>query len=441
MLAGPYSALENIILGAEPRSCLGLIDFKGARKKLQAISARYGLTVDWDARIADLGVGVRQRIEIIKLLYREALILILDEPTAVLTPTEVSELFTQLRKLRAEGKTVLIITHKLKEVLELADEITVFRQGEVVGHRRVTETDAEDLASLMVGRRVSLRIEPPVAQKAGDVILSVQALALTLDKKKLLSEISFEVRAGEVVGIAGVEGNGQSELLTLLSCPESYRNRDKAQFKRAIVEGKIRILSRDTLSCSAREVRDLGVGVIPEDRHQDGLLLDRPVIESFMLGRQWGRPLSRHGLFIKNIARDQYQQAVRQYDIRPQSPDAEARRLSGGNQQKVIFAREMSQHHGKSLQLLIAAQPTRGVDVGAIEMIHGRILRAREEGVGVLLVSSELDELLALSDRILVMYNGRFVFEAKRARDQASSEIPNYFNEKTIGFYMGGGTQ
>jgi simple sugar transport system ATP-binding protein len=441
MLAGPYSAFENIILGAEPRSRLGLIDFKGARKKLQSISASYGLSADWDAPIADLGVGARQRIEIIKLLYREASILILDEPTAVLTPTEVSELFTQLRKLRAEGKTILIITHKLKEVLELADAITVFRHGEVVGHRRAAETDAEDLASLMVGRRVSLRLESPRAQKVGDVVLSVQALGLSLDKKKLLSEINFEVRAGEVVGIAGVEGNGQSELLTLLACPENYRNRYEARFKRAIVEGKICILRRDTLSCSAREIRDLGVGVIPEDRHQDGLLLDRPIIESFMLGRQWGRPFSWYGLFIKNSARDRYQQAVRDYNIRPQSGDTEARRLSGGNQQKVIFAREMSPQHGKSLQLLIAAQPTRGVDVGAIEMIHGRILRAREEGVGVLLVSSELDELLALSDRILVMYNGRIVFEAMRARDQATGEISNFFDETTLGFHMGGGTQ
>ncbi|MDR3605775.1 MAG: ABC transporter ATP-binding protein [Oligoflexia bacterium] len=382
MLAGPYSVLENIILGDEPRLALGWIDRKAAREKLEALSARYKLTLPWDQEVAALGVGMQQRIEIIKLLYRNASILILDEPTAVLTPQETAELFVQLRRLRDEGKTVLLITHKLKEVLELSDEVTVFRGGEVVGHRLTQNTNADDLATLMVGRKVNLRAEVPPPPQLGEAVLQVP-------------ELGFEVRAGEIVGIAGVEGNGQSELLAGL--PRGF------------------------------------AGFIPEDRHREGLLLDRPVSESFVLGHQRRKPYGHRfcGIWMLDRAaiETEYARAAEEYDIRPRSPQVNARDLSGGNQQKVIFAREMGLRGGKAPELLVAAQPTRGVDVGAIELIHARMIQVRNEGTGVLLVSSELEEVMALSDRILVIYGGKIV--ARFARGEA--------DEHKIGFYMGGG--
>ncbi len=433
MLAPPYSVLENVILGAEPRFFCGWIDRARARKKLEGISARYGLRADWDARVSELGVGIRQRIEIIKLLYRDAQVLILDEPTAVLTPGETNELFEQLRKLRDEGKTILIITHKLKEVLALADEVTVFRQGRVVGHRRTAETDADDLATLMVGRKVSLRAQAPASVgSAGETVLAVNRLSLLLDQQRCLSEVDFEVRAGEIVGIAGVEGNGQSELLALIARPEEFRKKGW--------DGTIRVLGSPTLerarhrafSASAAQVRALGVGVIPEDRHHEGLLLDRPIVESFLLGRQRESPWSRRGILFPRVLARKYREAAEEYDVRPRSSALEAKNFSGGNQQKVIIARELAPREAKAPRLIIAAQPTRGVDVGAIEMIHARLLRARAEGAGVLLVSSELDEILALSDRVLVLYGGRIAASFDRAQ--------GVIDESSVGVAMGGGS-
>lgn len=428
MLAEPYTVLENILVGDEGAEKSSLawkwlpsffrpMNRSGARRKLDDISKQYGLKVDWDARVEELTVGIHQRIEILKLLYRNATILILDEPTAVLTPQEVTELFVHLRKLKAEGKTILIITHKLKEVLELADEVTVFRAGQVTGHRLVSETNADDLASLMVGRKVSLRAETPPPPKLGAPVLELKDV--TTDA---LANVSFEVRGGEIVGIAGVEGNGQSELLQIIAHPKDYA---------AHSTGTIRILGEQTLGdkhgLAAYKIKELGVGVVPEDRHKEGLLLDQPLPESFLLGLQSNAPFSKAGVISQSAVLEGTREAIQEYDIRPRTTDIDAGRLSGGNQQKLVIAREF-QHKPK---FLVVAQPTRGVDVGAIEFIHGRILRARAEGTGVLLVSSELDEVMALSDRILVMYEGEMV--AQFARGEA--------DECRIGLYMGGGQE
>jgi ABC-type uncharacterized transport system ATPase subunit len=432
MLAETDTVLENILVGSEPTASLWKwlpgflrpLDDASARKKLESISSQYGLKVNLDARVEDLSVGIHQRIEIIKLVYRDANILILDEPTAVLTPQETTELFTHLRRLRAEGKTILIITHKLKEVLELADEATVFRAGETVGHRKISETSEEDLASLMVGRKVNLRIKASHESRAGGPVLELRDLSLRAGKRghtrDLLSDLRFSVRAGEIVGIAGVEGNGQSELLQILLHPHDYRRRAR---------GEIRVLGKTSLGegvhLSTDAIKSLGVGVIPEDRHREALLLNRPVTESFLLGLQRHAPYSRSGLLSESALRSQTMKAMEEYDVRPRRLDIEARGLSGGNQQKLIIARELQ----RNPKLLIAAQPTRGVDVGAIEFIHRKILEARTRGAGVLLISSELDEVMSLSDRILVMFDGKIV--AEFAHDQT--------DEKTLGRFMGGG--
>ena len=433
MLAGPYSALENVVLGAETSRrgwrwlppFLRPVDFASARARLEDLSRRYGFQVNWDAPIEDLAVGVQQRIEILKLLYRDASVLILDEPTAVLTPQETSELFANLRKLAAEGKTILIITHKLKEVMALADRVTVFRAGKVVGDVEVSATDPAHLADMMVGRKVSLRVEAPPQPELGAPALEVSGLSLApeMDSRagvKLLDEVTFDIRAGEIVGIAGIEGNGQSELLQVLQHPESFRKR---------LSGDIKILGSETLrgrdpKMSVAQIKELGVGVVPQDRLREGLLLERSVRENFLLGLQRRAPFQKAGFISERELGRAVSHAIEEYDVRPRTPEAVAGRLSGGNQQKVIIAREFE----RKPNFFIAAQPTRGVDVGAIEFIHKRIFRARDEGAGILLVSSELDEILALSDRILVMYAGRIVARFKRG--EAS--------EQTLGLYMGG---
>jgi ABC-type uncharacterized transport system ATPase subunit len=414
MLAGPYTVLENILLGVPWR------EWKGARAALNEIAAQAGgfLKVDWDAKVEDLSVGIQQRIEILKLLFCKASILILDEPTAVLTPQETDELFSYLKRLKAQGKTILIITHKLREVLDFADEVTVFRASQGVGNRRASETNADELASLMVGRKVHLEIETPPAPVLGEKVLEISGLTLASEKshaKPVLSDVNLEVRSGEIVGIAGVEGNGQSQLLQLLSHPKDVYDRAHR------LHGRVTCLGRDIFRLHARGIWRMGV--IPEDRQHEGLLLDRPVTESYLLGLQ-GK-FSKAGFLREHEVAHETERAMEEYDVRPRSLTIETRRLSGGNQQKLIVAREFS----RGVQFLVAAQPTRGVDVGAIEMIHARILRARAEGAGVLLVSSELDEVMKLSDRILVMYEGKVV--AQFARGEATQE--------KIGLFMGGG--
>jgi simple sugar transport system ATP-binding protein len=416
MLAGPYSALDNILLGAEPRR-FGMIDRKRGRARLEALAQQYGLPVDWDAPIEQLPVGIQQRIEILKLLYRDANILILDEPTAVLTPQETNALFGNLQRLRAEGKTILLITHKLREVMAFTDYVTVFRAGKVTGELKTAHTNPEELASLMVGRKVTLSINVPPAKPRAET--AIEAAGLTLSgpagSRHKLSDVNFSVKRGEIVGIAGVEGNGQSELLQALMHPREARCR---------TSGTVKFLGQNVTDWTALRIRDLGVAVIPEDRQHEGLLMDRPVSENFLLGLQRKPAFNRNGfLDSKNLAQTAAQ-AIAEYDVRPTDLTLPAGKLSGGNQQKLIVAREFQ----RSPSVLIAAQPTRGVDVGAIEFIHRRIVRARDEGAGVLLISSELDEILALSDRILVMYEGRIVAEFNRGQ----------VTERELGMKMGG---
>ncbi len=417
MLAGPYSALDNILLGTEPRRW-GLIDRKKARARLEALARQYGLPVDWERPVEQLPVGVQQRIEILKLLYREATILILDEPTAVLTPQETTGLFGNLKRLRDEGKTILLITHKLKEVMSFTDRVTVFRAGKVTGEVNTSQTNPQELASLMVGRKVVLNVEVPPARPRAEPAIEVAGLSLAgaaAGSRHKLSDLNFCVKRGEIVGVAGVEGNGQSELLQAILHPRDSDCR---------TSGTVRFLGEDVTTCDALKIRDLGVAVIPEDRHHEGLLLERPVSENFLLGLQRRPAFNRAGFVRSKNVTATASRAVEEYDVRPKDLTTPAGRLSGGNQQKLVVAREFQRHP----QVLIAAQPTRGVDVGAIEFIHQRIVRARDEGAGVLLVSSELDEILTLSDRILVMYEGRIAAEFNR--DQVS--------EGELGLKMGG---
>ncbi len=416
MLAGPYSALDNILLGAEPLRWR-IIDRRGARARLDALARQYGLPVEWDRPVEELPVGVQQRVEILKLLYRQANILILDEPTAVLTPQETAALFTNLAKLRAEGKTVLLVTHKLKDVMSFTDRVTVFRAGKVTGEVETARTNPQELANLMVGRKVVLNIEVPAARPSDELALQVEGLSLSgpVGSRHRLSQVSFSVRRGEIVGIAGVEGNGQSELLQALLHPNDPGCR---------TSGTVRFLGQDVTAASPLHIRSLGVAVIPEDRQQEGLLLERPLSENFLLGLQRTPAFNSAGLLQPGAIAQAASRAVADYDVRPPDLALPAGKLSGGNQQKLIVAREF--HHRP--QVLIAAQPTRGVDVGAIEFIHTRIVRARDEGAGVLLVSSELDEIQTLSDRILVMFEGRIVADYRRGKA----------TERELGLKMGG---
>ena len=402
MLAGPHSALDNILLGAEPAR-LGVIERKTACARLDALSRQYGLPVDLNLRVEQLPVGVQQRVEILKLLYRDATILILDEPTAVLTPQETNAFFHQLKKLRAEGKTIILITHKLKEVMSVTDRVTVLRAGRVTGELPTAQTNPQELANLMVGRKVVLNIVVPPAQPRNETALEMAGvnLAGTTGGRHKLSDINLSVNRGEIVGIAGVEGNGQSELLQAILHPRDLHCR---------TSGAVAMLGNDVTSWPASKIRSLGVAVIPEDRQQEGLLLDRSVTENFLLGLQRSPYFSRYGFLSSAKLQAAVTTAIEEYDVRPRESAIPAKKLSGGNQQKLIVAREFQ----RQPRLLIAAQPTRGVDVGAIEFIHNRIIRARDDGAGVLLVSFELDEIMTLSSRILVMYEGRIVAEFRR---------------------------
>jgi general nucleoside transport system ATP-binding protein len=417
MLAGPYSALDNILLGAEPLR-RGMIDREKARRQLEALAHQYGLPVDWDRPVEQLPVGIQQRIEILKLLYRNANILILDEPTAVLTPQETNDLFCNLKKLREEGKTILLITHKLREVMAFTDRVTVFRAGKTTGEVKTSETNPQELANMMVGRKVVLNIDVPLAQPHSETAIEVSNLTLsgtTSGSRHKLSNVSFSVKRGEIVGIAGVEGNGQSELLQALLHPRDPECR---------TSGTVEFLKQDVTTFDALKIRNLGVALIPEDRHRQGLLLEEAVSTNFLLGLQRNSAFSRAGFLDVKKLKQTAAQAIEEYDVRPRQLTILAGRLSGGNQQKLIVAREFQ----RCPAVLIAAQPTRGVDVGAIEFIHRRIVRARDEGTGVLLISFELDEILTLSDRILVMYEGRIVAEFTRGQ----------VSERELGLKMGG---
>ncbi len=394
MLIPVFTVGENIMLGREPVAPGGIYDHAKARKEIAELTRRYGLALDPDARTGDLPVGLQQRAEIVKVLYRGAKILILDEPTGVLTPQETKELFVVLKGLVKEGKTIIFISHKLKEVLEISDRITVMRRGKVVGHLTTKQTNEQEIATLMVGRAVLLRVDKKPA-KPGQVTFKVEDLTANSDRGvQALRGISFELRQGEILGIAGVEGNGQSELVEVL-----------AGTRRA-TGGRVLLGDQDVTMANAREEREAGVGHIPEDRRGVGLVLHFSVAENLFLGRERSPEFAWHEMVLR--LREIFQWAVRlvkEFDIRTPSIETQASALSGGNQQKIIVAREM----GSRPKVLLASQPTRGVDIGAIEFIHRRLVAERDEGTAVLLVSAELEEVTSLSDRIAVMYEGRIV--------------------------------
>ena len=394
MLIPVFSVGENIMLGREPVTGPDFYDRTRARAEINQLTKRYGLALEPDARMGDLPVGLQQRAEIVKVLYRGASILILDEPTGVLTPQETKELFVVLRDLVKAGKTIIFISHKLKEVLDISDRITVMRRGRVVGHLVTKDTNEEQIATLMVGRAVLLRVDKQPA-KPGAVLMKVDNLTASSDQGvPALKGVSFELRSGEILGIAGVEGNGQSELMEVL-----------AGTRRA-TGGKVLLGTRDITTMDARTERDAGVSYIPEDRRGTGLVLAFSIAENSILGRERESKFSWREIVLRLVAiREWARRLVREFDIRTPSIDVAARNLSGGNQQKVIVAREI----GSEPKVLLAAQPTRGVDIGAIEFIHRQIVKERDAGAAVLLVSAELDEVRSLSDRIAVMYEGRIV--------------------------------
>jgi simple sugar transport system ATP-binding protein len=395
MLIPPLTVAENVILGKEP-SRGGFVDTAKANKIVSDLSNQYGLKVDPTAKVETLSVGIEQRIEIIKVLYRGADILILDEPTAVLIPQEVDELFEILRSLKNEGKTIIFITHKLQEVMAISDRVTVMRRGKVVGSVATQDTSKQEIANMMVGRQVLFQLERTEANP-GEVVLTVEDLK-ALDNKDLpaLKGISLNVRKGEILGIAGVEGNGQTELVEVLTGLRKAEN------------GEVKISGTVVTNHTPRQIREQGTGHIPEDRHRRGLVLDYTVAQNMVLGIHYRPPyIRRMGFDVINFApiKEKAQRLLQEFDIRPPDQDNPAGNLSGGNQQKVIVAREFDQDP----VILIAAQPTRGIDVGSIEFIHQRLLQARDAGKAVLLVSADLEEILSISDRIAVMYEGEIV--------------------------------
>ncbi|MGC2239912.1 MAG: ABC transporter ATP-binding protein [Acidimicrobiia bacterium] len=413
MLVPVFDVTENVVLGVEPTSgAFGRIDMDEARREVREISTRYGLEVDSEAAVEDLPVGIQQRIEIIKVLFREAEIIVFDEPTAVLTPQEVSDFFQIVRSLKESGKGVIFITHKLGEMLEIADRISVLRRGKVVGQALPDEATRESLAELMVGRPVDLVVDKETATP-GEVILSVKGLVVQDDRHHIaVEDVSFDVRSGEIVGIAGVQGNGQTELveaLTGLILP---------------IAGEVTLGGEDVTLAVPRTLHKMSVAHVPEDRQRDGLVLSFDLSENLVLDSYYSRPYSRGIVMDWEEARRHADELIDQYDIRTPSSYVTAGSLSGGNQQKLIVAREFS----RDVKLIIASQPTRGIDVGSIEYIHTRIVEERDHGSAVLIVSSELDEVMALSDRILVMYRGKIVAEVQGSEATAAQ----------LGLYMAG---
>lgn len=392
MLVPVFTVAENVMLGQEQTTFGGRLDLAGARKRVREISDRFGFDVDPDARIEDLPVGVQQRVEIIKALSRDAKVLVFDEPTAVLTPQETDELMGIMRQLREAGTAIVFITHKLREVREVADRITVIRLGKVVGEASPTATNNE-LAALMVGRAVSLVVDKTPAS-GGDDALVVEGVTVTDPSGVVLvDDVSFTVRRGEVLAIAGVQGNGQTELTEAIIGLEPVH------------AGRITLDGKELTGRTVKQVLDAGVGFVPEDRKEDGLVGEFTIAENLMLDRADHDEFVRAGT-IRSAERDAFaDEKIAEFDIRTPSSTTAAGRLSGGNQQKIVLARELS----RELRLFVAAQPTRGIDVGSIEFVHKRIVATRDTGVPVIVVSTELDEVVALADRIAVMYRGGIV--------------------------------
>ncbi|NNU89476.1 ABC transporter ATP-binding protein [Anoxybacillus sp. CHMUD] len=392
MLVDTFTVTENIILGSEPTKGRQ-IDIEKAEQEVRELSERYGLAVDPKAKIADISVGMQQRVEILKTLYRGADILIFDEPTAVLTPQEIQELIQIMKALVREGKSIILITHKLKEIMEVCDRVTVIRRGKGIGTLNVSETNPNELASLMVGREVHFKTEkqPP---KVGKPVLEIENLVVK-DSRGItaVDHLNLTVHAGEIVGIAGVDGNGQTELI------EAITGLIKSE------SGSIRLNGKEIRNLTPRQITETGVGHIPQDRHKHGLVLDFPIGENMVLQTYYKEPYSKRGILNFKAIYDKARQLIQEFDVRTPDEYTKARALSGGNQQKAIIGREVD----RDPDLLIAAQPTRGLDVGAIEFIHKRLIEQRDKGKAVLLVSFELDEIMNVSDRIAVIYEGKIV--------------------------------
>lgn len=411
MLVDTFTVTENIILGSEP-SNLGFIDIKKAEKEVQKLSDTYGLHVDPTAKIRDISVGMQQRVEILKTLYRGANVLIFDEPTAVLTPQEIEELMDIMRALIREGKSIILITHKLKEIMEVCDRCTVIRRGKGIGTVNVADTNVNELASLMVGREVTFKTEKTPAEPK-EVVLQVEDLYVKDSRNvELVKGLDLEVRAGEIVGIAGVDGNGQTELIEAIT---GLRN---------AVKGRITLKGQDITNFNPRKVTESGVGHIPQDRQRFGLVLQYSVADNAVLQTYYQEPYSKNGLLKDEEIEKKAREIIEEYDVRTPSPHTLASALSGGNQQKVIIGREID----RSPHLLIAAQPTRGLDVGAIEFIHKKLIEERDKGRAVLLMSFELDEILNVSDRIAVMFDGKIIDIVK----------PEETTEEELGLLMAG---
>ena len=384
---------DNVILGAETMSGPIFVDRREAAARIRSLADQFGFNIDPEARVAGLPVGVQQRVEILKALYRNARILVLDEPTAVLTPQETDEIFEVLRRLAKEGHSIIFISHKLYEVLAVADRITVIRRGKVVGSRKPADTNEDELAELMVGREVELIVDRGES-KPRDVILSVNDVWARDDRgQDAVRGVSFEIRGGEILGIAGVAGNGQDELVEVLT---GLRKPNK---------GRVTMAGRDVTGHSARSVAEAGLGYVPGDRHRFGLVLSFPLDDNLVLTSYYRAPFAKGLVRDEEAVRAWAREAIQTYDIRTPSEVVSGSTLSGGNQQKAVVAREFS----RDLKVLILDQPTRGLDVGSIEFIHRRIIQKRDEGAAILLVSAELDEVLEISDRIGVMYRGRIV--------------------------------
>jgi simple sugar transport system ATP-binding protein len=411
MLVPVFTVAENVVLGVEPIKGLSL-DRRKAAADVEEISSTYGLGLEPDALIEDLPVGIQQRVEISKVLFRDAEIVVFDEPTAVLTPQEIDDFFRIVESLKESGRGIVFITHKLTEALRIADRISVLRRGKTVGEADPAEIDEVGLAEMMVGRPVQLVVDKAPAHP-GDTILQVREMhVVDADRRTLVDHTSFDVRSGEIVGVAGVQGNGQTELVEAITG------------LREILSGTVSVDGVDVTDATPREVHDSAVAHIPEDRQRSGLVGEFSVAENLVLTRYHSAEFSSGLTMNWSRVRENAEQLVEQYDVRTPSIDTPAGTLSGGNQQKVIVARELS----RELRLVIASQPTRGVDVGSIEYIHAQIVAARDEGAAVLLVSTELDEVMALADRVIVLFRGRIVADLPRESTTHSE----------VGLYMAG---
>ncbi len=422
MLVQPFTVAQNIVLGTEPTKNIGSLDMKKAIADVEEISSKYGLYVDPMAKVEDITVGMQQRVEILKALYRGAETLILDEPTAVLTPQEITELINIIRNLTKEGKSVIIITHKLKEIKSIADHCTVIRRGKYIDTVKVSEISENGLAEMMVGREVNFKVDKKEANPT-KTVLSIKDLVVKDNRKiKVVDELTLEVKAGEILGIAGIDGNGQSELV------EALTGLRKAQ------SGVVEINSQNVINKRPKQIFKKGIKNIPEDRQKRGLVLDYTIAENIVLQNYKEAKYSKNGILDVDAINKKAKEIIARFDVRPNDSSLKVRGLSGGNQQKVIIGREVtnieaSRENNKEPQLLIATQPTRGLDVGAIEFVHQSLVAQRDAGNGVLLVSLELDEVMNVSDRIAVIYEGKIVgiLDAKDA------------DENTLGVMMAGG--